>query len=64
MYDDQGKTIYVSDMSNKFIKENENGEIYVADFDAGTVLVRDRVGKFRFRYTGTTILPKMFHSVQ
>lgn len=42
-------------MSNKSIKENKNGEICAADFDARTVLVTDRAGKLRFRYTGTTI---------
>lgn len=56
-YDDQGKTIYASGMSNKCIKENKNGDICVADFDAGAVLVTDRAGKFRFRYTGTSLSP-------
>lgn len=56
-YDDQGKTIYASGMSNKCIKENKNGDICVADFDAGAVLVTDGEGKFRFRYTGTSLSP-------
>lgn len=56
-YDDQGKTIYASGMLNKCIRENQNEDICVADFDAGTVLVTDRAGKFRFRYTGTTLSP-------
>lgn len=56
-YDVQGKTIYASGMSNKCIKGNKNGNICVADFDTGTVLVTDGEGKFRFRYTGSTLSP-------
>lgn len=56
-YDNQGKTIYASGMLdlNKCTKENQNRDIFVADFDTGAVLVMDRAGKFRFRYTGTTL---------
>lgn len=56
-YDNQGKTIYASTMLdlNKCIKENQNGDISVSDFDAGAVLVTDGAGKFRFRCTGTNL---------
>lgn len=52
-YDHQGKSIYTSGMLNKYIEENKNGDICLADRDAGAVIVTDIAGRFRFRYDGT-----------
>lgn len=53
-YDEEGKSLYTSGMLRKYVKENQNGDICVADCNAGAVVVTDRAGKFRFRYTGST----------
>lgn len=54
-YDHEGKPLYTSGMLRKYVKENQNGDICVADCNAGAVVVTDRAGKFRFRYTGSTL---------
>lgn len=48
----QGKSLYTPGMLDKFIQENLNGDICLADCDAGAVIVTDRTGEFRFRYVG------------
>lgn len=56
-YDQQGKSLYKSGML-KYIEENKNGNICLADCDAGAVIVTDRTGELRFRYEGTTSTQK------
>lgn len=51
-YDNRGESLYTSGVLNKYIEENENGDICLADCDAGAVVVTDRTGNLRFRYVG------------
>nr|XP_022316885.1 uncharacterized protein LOC111120465 [Crassostrea virginica] len=51
-FDDQGKPLYKSDGTNKFLNENRNLDICLADCEAGEVVVVSEYGKLRFRYTG------------
>lgn len=53
-YDHLGKSLYISGMLDNYIEENKNRDICLADCDAGTVIVTDRIGEFRFRHNGTT----------
>lgn len=57
-YDNQGKRLYTPGMLSKYIEENKNGDICLADCDAGAVIVTDKAGKFRFRYAGTISFQK------
>ncbi|XP_078321294.1 uncharacterized protein LOC144621587 [Crassostrea virginica] len=56
-YDDQGNPLYSSDM-NKYLGENRNSDICVADWDASEVVVVSAAGKLRFRYTGPPSTPR------
>nr|XP_022312511.1 uncharacterized protein LOC111117646 [Crassostrea virginica] len=49
---DEGKPLFSGNKKIKFITENRNLDICVADCGAGAVVVVNRAGKLQFRYTG------------
>ena len=51
-WDDQGKALYSPGPNSKYLSENRNFDICVADLDACAVVVVSAAGKLRFRYTG------------
>nr|XP_022309160.1 uncharacterized protein LOC111114909 [Crassostrea virginica] len=55
--DDQGKPLYTSG-NIKYLSENRNSDICVADYAAGAVVVVSAAGKLRFRYTGPPSTPR------
>lgn len=52
-YEENSKTLYSGDYK-KYITENRNLDLCVADRTAGAVAVVNQAGKLRFRYTGHT----------
>ncbi|XP_078331641.1 uncharacterized protein LOC144625270 [Crassostrea virginica] len=57
-WDDQGKPLYTSGYSTKYLSQNRNSDICVADCYANAVVVVSAAGKLRFRYTGPPSTPR------
>ncbi|XP_034309272.2 uncharacterized protein [Magallana gigas] len=51
-FDDEGKPLYSGNINVKYITENRNHDICVADSKAGAVVVVNQDGKLRWRYIG------------
>ena len=57
-WDDQGKPRYTSGSYIKYLSENRNLDICLADNFARAVVVVSAAGKLRFRYTGSLSTPR------
>nr|XP_034307119.1 tripartite motif-containing protein 3-like [Crassostrea gigas] len=57
-FDDKGKPLYSGNYKIKYITENRNHDICVADFEAGLVVVVNEDGKLRWKYTAHPLMTK------
>ncbi|XP_065929426.1 tripartite motif-containing protein 2 isoform X2 [Magallana gigas] len=57
-FDNEGKPLYSGNQRIKYISENRNHDICVADWEAGAVVVVNQDGKLRSRYTGHPLVTK------
>ncbi|XP_065939360.1 tripartite motif-containing protein 3-like [Magallana gigas] len=58
-FDDDGKPLFSRTRDMKYITENRNHDICVADSGAYSVVVLNQDGKLRWRYTGYTGIPSI-----
>ncbi|XP_052692500.1 uncharacterized protein LOC128170770 [Crassostrea angulata] len=61
-FNDDGQSLY-SPGGKKYLAENKNFDICVADHDAHAVVVVNQDGKLRYRYTGQTATEESFDPV-
>ncbi|XP_065930101.1 uncharacterized protein [Magallana gigas] len=57
-FDDEDKPLYSGNINVKYITENRNHDICVADCKAGAVVVVNQDGELRWRYTGRPSVTK------
>ncbi|XP_078331230.1 uncharacterized protein LOC144625055 [Crassostrea virginica] len=57
-WDDEGKPLYKTDHTMKYLSENRNLDICVAEYSAGSVVMVSAAGKLRFRYKGSPSTPR------
>ncbi|XP_052677401.1 uncharacterized protein LOC128158561 [Crassostrea angulata] len=57
-FDDEGKPLYSGNKKVKYITENRNHDVCVADFEAGAIVVVNQYGTLRWRYTGHSSVTK------
>ncbi|XP_065937880.1 uncharacterized protein [Magallana gigas] len=57
-FDDECKPLYSGSYDMKYITENRNHDVCVADCRAGVVVVVNQDGKLRWRYTGHPLVTK------
>ena len=56
-WDDQGQPLFPAGYSTKYLKENKNLDICLADPDHRAIIVVSAAGKLRFEYTGSPSIP-------
>ncbi|XP_065935764.1 E3 ubiquitin-protein ligase TRIM71-like [Magallana gigas] len=59
-YDDKGKHLYSGNSYPRYITENRNHDICVADCGARAIVVVNQVGKLQFRYAGHPSVTKKY----
>ncbi|XP_078322413.1 uncharacterized protein LOC144622051 [Crassostrea virginica] len=56
-YDSEGKRLFSPGKARKQVRENCNGDICVVDYKGGDVVVTDKTGTFRFRWSKSVNRP-------